>query len=59
MRCCVCLFSPSTAGQAGGIGCYSNPGRGTWESARSECAGLGGHMVAVESQEENIALSGN
>ena len=45
-------------GSTGVIGCYIDFGPGTWSSARSICAGLGGHMLALESRQEVDAISG-
>ena len=53
------FISLSIAGHVGVIGCYSKLERETWASAQSKCAGLGGHVVAIESPEENIIMSGN
>ena len=46
------------AGSTGVIGCYIDLGPGTWTSARSICAGLGGYVLALESREELDAISG-
>ena len=29
----------------------------TWKSARSRCEGMGGHLVTIESQEENDLIN--
>ena len=43
----------------GAYGCYNNLGLGTWTSAQSECAGVGGHILALELLEEFDAINGN
>ena len=58
-KCKICSLSFSIANRAGVIGCYINLGLGMWINVPPRCAELGGYTLAIQSEEENVAISGN
>ena len=58
MRLITTLFFLENSPLALRQSCYENLGKNTWHNGRTECALRGGHMLALETQEEFDLMTG-